>query len=363
MQSFDSSQLLQTIVSDLRISHVDSELLKQAQERLDSLTKPRGSLGRLEEIARRLYAIHEGQTPLLVSPAILYTVAADHGVARKHVSAYPQAVTRQMVQNFLNDGGAINAICAANDITLCLVDAGCVGGAFATSNPMLLEHRLGEGTNDFTVEPAMSRATALDAVAYGVSLAREASFDGAQCLAIGEMGIGNTTSATALFAAFMDFDPAEITGTGTGLTPEGHRHKIAVLRQALDLHKDRLAKGDPIDVLACLGGFEIAVMCGLLLGGASEHLPVLVDGFIATAAYVVGHTICPTLSEYAFLTHASAEVGYAKIMERLREQPLLSLSMRLGEGTGAAVAYPLLRAACAIFNSMATFTQAGISTK
>ena len=360
MQLCDSFHLLQQILPDLVIHPVNEMDLVRAQEHIDELAKPKGSLGRLEEIARRLYAIYEGATPLRVSPAILYTIAADHGIARQNVSAYPQEVTRQMVENFLSGGGAINTLCSENRLTLCLVDGGCFGGPFPP-NPLLLEHRLGEGTKDFSVESAMTREQAIDGLGYGITLAREAAFDGAQCLATGEMGIGNTTSATALFSAILHLDPCAITGKGSGIGQEVLEKKISLIQKALLVHKETIEKGDVIDVLASLGGFEIAIMCGIMLGAAAEHLPCLVDGFISAAAYLVGKCICPALKEYVFLSHQSAEQGFSAIMSTMGEKPLLQLDMRLGEGTGAVLAYPLLRSSAALYNSMATFANAGVS--
>ncbi|MBO4335438.1 MAG: nicotinate-nucleotide--dimethylbenzimidazole phosphoribosyltransferase [Desulfovibrio sp.] len=351
--------LLFAIGEDLSIAPCERGLLDEAQAYLDRLTKPRGSLGRLEELAQRLFAMRGGQRPLRVSPAILFTIAADHGVAKKQVSAYPQEVTRQMVENFLQGGGAINALSREAGMNLCLVDAGCCGGPFA-AHPLLLDRRIGDGTADISEGPAMSRAQAIEALRCGVTLAREAALDGCQCLAIGEMGIANTTSATALFSAYLDLDAELITGPGTGLSLEQIWHKISVIRKALRVNEQR-CRGDAIDILAALGGFEIAMMSGVILGSAIEQLPVLVDGFIATAAYVAARAIGPHVPEYAIVSHVSAEPGYSLILQRIGEEPLLALDLCLGEGTGCALAYPLVRAAAAIFNEMATFDSAGVT--
>ena len=358
LQDHYKPSLLQEISQDLTVEPCEQKLFEEAQAYLDSLTKPRGSLGRLEELARRLFAIRHGQRPLRVSPAIMYTIAADHGVAQKNVSAYPQAVTRQMVANFLQGGGAINVLSSEVGMTLCLVDAGCAGGPFEP-HPLLLSRRLGEGTDDISEGPAMSREKALEALRSGVELAREAAFDGCQCLGMGEMGIANTTPATALFSAYLDLDVERIIGPGTGISKAQMAQKMAVISQALQVNAKHL-QGDAIDILAALGGFEIAMMSGLVLGSAAERLPILVDGFIATSAYLVAIAIEPRVRDYAILSHASAEPGYALILEKLAERPLLALDMRLGEGTGCALAYPLLRAASAIFNNMATFESAGV---
>ena len=360
MTQVTSSPSLLNIASDLEIRPLDQSHFAAATKHLDNLTKPIGSLGRLEDLAKHIYAIAAGKTPLAVTPALIYTVAADHGVARQGVSAYPQEVTRQMVQNFLDGGGGINVLCRASDLPLYLVDAGCVGGPFAP-NRLLLERRLGEGTQDFTKTMAMSREQAIQGLRYGLELAREAAFSGCQCLGVGEMGIGNTTSATALFSAYLGFPPQDIAGPGTGLDPVRLKHKIDLIEHALTLHAALIRKGDPIDILAAVGGFEIAVMAGIMLGGAAERLLILVDGFISAAAYVVARAMAREISDYIVLTHLSAEPGFKIICSHLKLKPLLNLGLRLGEGTGAALAFPLIKSAAAIFNDMATFDGAGVS--
>ncbi|MDO5484190.1 MAG: nicotinate-nucleotide--dimethylbenzimidazole phosphoribosyltransferase [Desulfovibrionaceae bacterium] len=334
--------------------------LDRAQRRLDSLTKPPGSLGRLEELARRLFAMREGQMPLCVAPALMLTVAADHGVAAQRVSPFPQAVTRQMVMNFLHGGAAINALCACNGMDLRVVDAGCAGGPFP-AHEMLLECRLGDGTADMSLGPAMSREQCHQAVLAGLELARDAARRGYACLAVGEMGIANSTAATALYCALLGFTPAEMAGPGAGAAPPRVRHKANVVARALHVNAAALATGDPLDALAAVGGFEIAVICGIMLGAGVERLPVLVDGFICGAAYAAALALAPQLADYAVLAHASAEPGHAAAMRRLGQEPLLDLGLRLGEGTGAALAWQLLRGAAAFFNDMATFSTAGVS--
>ncbi len=358
------NNLLASLDASLSLPPLDPALLAEAKSHMDSLAKPQGSLGRLEEIAVRLYAIRQGRTPLTVTPAILFTVAADHGIAAKKVSAYPQEVTRQMVSTFLNGTGAVTIICRENGIAHCLVDAGCAGGPFpVVSNPTLLDRRLGDGTADFSEGPAMSRETAKKGLEQGIELVRDAAGEGCQCTAIGEMGIGNTSSATALFCALFDLDPMLITGPGTGLTEKGRLRKAAILRDALTLHAESVREGDAIDVLALLGGFEIATMAGIVLGSALEGLPVLIDGFIAMSAYAVACAIAPQVKDYAFLTHTSAEPGTQAVLNALNERPLLDLGLRLGEGTGAGTAYPLFRTAAALYNDMASLVRAGVSGK
>ena len=353
----------------LFIRPLESSLLEKAQAHLDNLTKPRGSLGRLEELARRLYAMRRGELPLSVSPALMLIVAGDHGVAAQGVSPFPQAVTRQMVMNFLHGGAAVNVLCRCGGLDLRVVDAGCAGGPF-TPHPMLLDRRLGDGTADMSRGPAMSRETCLNGLRRGVDLAAEAAGRGYRCLGTGEMGIANSTAGTALYCALLGLDPDALTGPGAGSDPAMVRHKAGIVREALRVNASLLASGDPVDILAAVGGFEIAVMSGIMLGAAAQRLPVLVDGFICSAAYAAALAICPALADYAVLSHASAEPGHSPALSRLAHdgaapdgggEPLLHLGMRLGEGTGGALAYHLLRGAAAIYNDMATFDAAGVT--
>lgn len=344
-----------------QILPMNTALLPQAQAHLDNLTKPQGSLGQLENVAARLFSIQQGQRPLSANPARMYTVAGDHGVVEENVSPFPQAVTRQMVQNFLAGGAAINVLCRSVGMQLEVVDAGCAGGPFP-AHPQLREVRCGDGTANFTKGPAMSRDACVEALLHGAQLAAEAAAAGCRTVGAGEMGIANTTPATALFCALLHLEPEAVAGPGAGAGPDMVRHKAAVVRRALAANKAALDSKDPLHILAALGGFEIAVMAGIMLGGARHGLAVLVDGFISTAAFTAARALCPPVADYCFLCHASAEPGYAGITHALGgQQPLLHLGLRLGEGTGAALALPLLRAAADIFNYMATFDQAGVT--
>lgn len=343
-----------------QITPVDVSLLAQAQAHLDNLTKPKGSLGQLETVAARLFCIQKGERPLSVDPARMYTVAGDHGVAEENVSPFPQAVTRQMVQNFIDGGAAINILSRASGMNLLVVDAGCAGGPFEP-HPQLRDARCGEGTANFTKGPAMNRETCITALLNGSELATQAAVAGCHVIGAGEMGIANTTSATALFSALLHLAPETIVGPGAGASAEMMQHKVQVIHRAFAANKAALDSKDPLAILAALGGFEIAVMAGLMLGGARHGLAILVDGFISTAAFVAARALCPAVEDYCFLCHSSAEPGYGPITEALGgQQPLLDLNMRLGEGTGAALALPLVRAAADIFNYMATFDEAGV---
>lgn len=340
---------------------VNDALAAVAQAHLDTLTKPQGSLGRLEELAVRLYCIADGARPLTVDPAVMFTVAGDHGVVEENITIFPQAVTRQMVQNFLQKGAGINVLSRVAGIDMRVVDAGCAGKAFA-AHPMLLDCRLGSGTANLARQAAMSRETCLQGLLHGIALADTAAESGKRCVGVGEMGIGNTTPATALYCALLNLEPEVMTGPGAGAQAQMVEHKIQVIKTALSLHAAVIEAGDPLETIAALGGFEIVVMAGIMLGAARKRIPIVVDGFISTAAYVVARALCPAVEGYAFLSHASAEPGYARAMAALHNcRPLLHLDLRLGEGTGAALAIPLLRASAAIFNEMATFDQAQVS--
>ena len=345
------------------IRSVDVSLSDRARAHLDELTKPRGSLGVLEDVARRLFLMAGGQTPLRVDPAVIVVAAGDHGVTRQGVSIYPQEVTRQMLANILTGGAAISVLSRLNSLEMPVVDAGCVGEAL--EHPRLVNLRLGPGTADLSEQSAMSVEDCERALLCGADIARRAADDGARLAATGEMGIGNSTPATALFCAFLGLSPAETAGPGTGLTSAGVKHKIEVLEKALAHHADLVASASTpegaLAVLAALGGYEIAVLAGVVLGAASRRIPVLVDGFISTAAYTAARALCPVVADYAFLAHASAEPGYARVIAALGQEPLLRLNMRLGEGTGCALALPLLRAAAAVFNDMATFSGAQVT--
>jgi nicotinate-nucleotide--dimethylbenzimidazole phosphoribosyltransferase len=311
------------------------ELESRVKAHLDSLTKPPGSLGRLEELALQLALIQQTESPTISKKAMLI-FCADHGVVEEGVSPYPSEVTRQMVANFRSGGAAINVLCRHAGI-----------------EPIVIDMGVGKPTRNFTREPAMTRAQAEQALKTGFDLARTADILGA-----GEMGIGNTTSAAALFSAFSGLDPTETAGRGTGLDDAGVARKINAIRRGLSIHKTT----DPIDTLAALGGFEIAAIAGLILGAASNHRLVMLDGFITGAAAIVARAIAPASLDYAVFSHCSAERGHKKLLEYLGVKPLLNLEMRLGEGTGAALGIQILEAAVKLYSEMATFESAGVST-
>lgn len=335
----------------------DDSLRAPGQAHLDNLTKPRGSLGRLEEIALKMHmARREAPT---ADPMRIYTIAGDHGVVAEGVSLFPQEVTRQMVLNFTRGGAAINALCRATNIQLKVVDAGSCGGGYP-EHPDLIQRKIAPGTANFAKGPAMSDEQCLAALHLGLDLAEDCARDGIKAVGTGDMGIGNTTPSTALYCALLGFSPKEITGPGTGLDAAAVARKAELIGRVLDVNQAAKDKG-PLAVLATFGGYEIAALAGLIIGCAGRGITVAVDGFISTAAYVAARALCPAVADHCFLSHASAEPGHRAICEKLGEKPVLDLDMRLGEGTGAAIALHVIRCACAMWNEMASFASAGVS--
>jgi nicotinate-nucleotide--dimethylbenzimidazole phosphoribosyltransferase len=338
-----------------RVVAPDPALALAAAARLARLTKPPGSLGRLEALATRLVLIAGHAAPRLETP-VIFTLAADHGVAGEGVSAYPQAVTAQMVENFCRGGAAVNVLARHAGARVVVADLGVA--ADLAAHPALARHRIAPGTASLARGPAMTREQALAAIAAGAGLVDESDAD---CVGTGEMGIGNTTAASALTAALTGADPAAVTGRGTGVDDAALGRKVEVVRRALEVNRPDPA--DPLGVLAALGGFEIAGLTGVVLAGAARRVPVVLDGFIATAAALVAVRLQPAAGEYLIAAHRSAEPGHARLLETLGLAPCLDLGMRLGEGTGAALGIGLLRAALACYAEMATFKDAGVSER
>jgi nicotinate-nucleotide--dimethylbenzimidazole phosphoribosyltransferase len=341
-----------------QIGPVDQSWLQAARERQLTLTKPPGSLGRLEKIANRLAAIQRTVTPRVTAKRI-YVVAGDHGVTTEGVSAYPREVTAQMVDNFLRGGAAINVLARFGGIDVRVVDAGV--DADLTDRKALIHAKTMRGTANFAVGPAMTRAEAEACVVAGIEIARVAASDGIHLLGIGEMGIGNTTAASAITSVLLKCDPEGVTGRGTGINDDELAHKIVVIRRAIEINE--LNAGDAIEVLAKVGGAEIGVMAGIVLGAAANHLPVVADGFISTTAAALALKLQPNVSDFLFYGHRSSECGHAALIDLIGEQPLLDLSMRLGEGTGAALAMHIIEAAAKLLCEMATFGEAGVSNR
>jgi nicotinate-nucleotide--dimethylbenzimidazole phosphoribosyltransferase len=334
-----------------------SELWRaQALRRLDTLTKPLGSLGRLEALAAQIAAIRQVEPTLPLAKAV-YIFAADHGIVAEGVSAYPSAVTQQMVLNFLAGGAAVNVLAALHGAHLHIVDVG-VDADFA-SVPGLLHHKVRRGTRNMLHEAAMSDAEVAASLAVGGQLAAHAAAAGCAVLAIGEMGIGNTTSASAITCALTGASPADATGRGTGLDHAAHTRKIAVIEAVLRHHSaERMI---PLDILRCVGGLEIAAMTGMMLAAARHRMVILADGFISTAAAALAVAIEPKLRGFLVAGHRSEEPGHKLLLESLQLTPLLALDMRLGEGSGAVLALPIIESAVALYSRMATFASAGVS--
>ncbi|HEV3031956.1 MAG TPA: nicotinate-nucleotide--dimethylbenzimidazole phosphoribosyltransferase [Polyangia bacterium] len=336
----------------------------RARAHQEQLTKPPGSLGRLEELAI-FYAGARGRFPV-APPAMarIYVFAADHGVAAEGVSPYPSSVTAAMVANFLAGGAAISVLTRASDIELRVVDVGVASPIPAAGDGRvaeLLSFPVRKGTANFLREPAMSRAEAEIALGVGARLAAEAAGEGVEVLGAGEMGIGNTTAAAAVVAALTGAAPDVVVGRGTGVDDAGLARKIEVVRASLARHAPD--RRDVLGALAAVGGLEIAAMAGLMLGGAQQRVPVVVDGFISGAAALVAARLAPGVRDFLCFSHLSAERGHRVVCDALDARPLFDLGMRLGEGTGAALAINLLRAAVRLQGEMATFASAGVANR
>ena len=347
------------------IKTLDYSRQSSIQQRIDSKTKPPGSLGVLEALASRIALIQsrrETSAPeqITINRPVMLVFAADHGVARHPVSIAPQAVTEQMVMNFLANGAAINCFCQANDILLNVVDAGVLN-AIESDDPRLLSARIAAGTGDFSVEPAMSLQQLADALAAGARIAQQQLDAGSNVLAFGEMGIGNTSSAAALLALVEDLPVTEAVGKGTGIKDEQLALKQSLVQQAVERVRAEYPQLCAEDALMEAGGFEIAQMVGAMLSGAEQGATLLVDGFIVSIAALMAVRLEPSCRDYMVFAHQSEEQAHKAVLRALGARPLLDLGLRLGEGTGAALAMPLLRAACAFYNDMATFESAGVT--
>lgn len=347
------------------ISPLDTACAERVGRYLDTLTKPPGSLGRLESLAVDLAAMTGDDFPR-VSPPGVVVFAADHGVAHEGVSAFPQSVTAQMVANFVAGGAAINVFARQINARLEIVDVGVVEDlshvpSEALSAPNIVHDKVRSGTGNLAREDAMSRDQARSAIEVGRRAAERAVQSGCRCLIVGEMGIANTTASSAMLAVLSGAPVAELVGPGTGVAGAALAHKRSVIEAAIVARA--ADSDDPLDVLARLGGLEIAAMVGAYLGAAANRLPILVDGFIATVAALTACRLEPALRPYLIFGHHSHEPGHARALEALDAEPLLDLSLRLGEGSGAALAFPLLEAASAMLCEMATFSDAGFDNR
>ena len=337
---------------------LNQEAMAEARARQDTLTKPLGSLGRLEEVSVTLAGIF-GQAMPQIRRKTVIVAAADHGVVAEGISAYPQEVTPAMVMNFLAGGAAINVLARHGGAEVIVLDAGVA--ADLPPNPVLRSVKIARGTANMAVGPAMTREQAVQCLETGIETAQELIAQGVDLIACGDMGIGNTTPSSAITAVVTGADPAVTTGRGTGIEDEALAHKIEVVRRAIEVNKPDAKDG--LDVLSKVGGFELGVLAGAMLGCASRRRPVVVDGFISGAAALIAWTLSPAASHYFVASHQSVEPGHRIGLEAMDLTPLLDLSMRLGEGTGPTLAMHIIEAAAKCLAEMATFAEASVSER
>ena len=340
------------------MSPLNRSLEARLQHLIDHKTKPLGALGQLEALALQIGLIQQTETPTLASPHLL-VFAADHGLAAEGVSAYPAEVTYQMVQNFIGGGAAINAFTRQNGLNLVVCDVG-VRGTFESNTPGLVKCKVQPGTQNMRHRPAMSADDADAAMDAGRMLVDGARYRGCNVVGFGEMGIGNTSSAALLMHRLLGLPLADCVGRGTGLSDEQLTRKLLILGEVADRYR---ALTDPLDILRAMGGLEIAAMAAGMHRAAENGMIVLIDGFIATAALLVARALDPAVVDYCVFCHQSDEQGHRRMLDALGAKPLLNLNLRLGEGTGCALAYPLVQAAVAMLNDMASFESAGVTNK
>ena len=339
-----------------KIEPLDEVAMERARVRQNSLTKPPGSLGRLEELSIRLAGI-QGKSPPGIKEKAVMVMAGDHGVVAEKIGNWPQEVTAQMVANFLRGGAGINVIARHVGARVIVVDMGVASDLGQDAN--LVSQKVGRGTKNIAVGPAMTMEQAVQAVETGIELVTGEADRGLDIVGTGDMGIGNTTASSAICAVMTGKPVPEVTGRGTGLTDEQLQHKIAVIERALSINQPEPAQ--PVAVLAKVGGFEIGGLVGVMLGAAARRIPVIIDGFISGAAALIATALSPRLKDYLIAAHRSAEPGHRILLEQLELEPLLSLNMRLGEGTGAALGIFLAETAVRILADMATFGEAGVA--
>ncbi len=339
------------------IRPVDTSRTNEIQAQLDNLTKPQGSLGRLEELAKK-YCLITGKNKPVIRNKLIFTFAADHGVTEENVSAYPKEVTPQMVLNFLRGGAGVNVLAKHVGARVIVVDMG-VDYEFEAMEGLEIR-KIGRGTRNMTKGPAMTREEAERAVLAGYELVEKYK-DGLDLLGTGDMGIGNTTPSSAIVSVITGTDPARVTGRGTGIDDEALRNKVEIIKKAIAVNNPD--RKDALDVLAKVGGYEIAGIVGLVLGASVHRIPVVIDGFISTAGALIAAELNPLVKSYMIAAHQSVEIGHRKMLERLEQIPLLDLNLRLGEGTGAALGMSLVEAGVKILAEMATFADAGVAEK
>ena len=341
------------------IEDLDYNLMEMAQKRLDNLTKPQGSLGKLEELAKQIVGITGKENPTLENK-VIFTLAGDHGVVEEGVSAFPKEVTPQMVYNFLNGGAGINVLANHIGARVVIVDMG-VAVELQIQNEKLKIKKVGLGTKNMAKRPAMTRDEAMRSIEVGMELVKEELPKGIDIIGTGDMGIGNTTSSSAIAAVFTGRPVENVVGRGTGIGDDALGNKIEVIKRALELNKPN--PKDAIDVLSKIGGFEIGGLSGIIMAAASMRIPVVIDGFISGAAALIAYHLEPKIKDYLIAAHCSVEKGHKLILDHLGITPLLNLNLRLGEGTGAALGISLVEAGIKIMTQMATFKSAGVSEK
>ncbi len=341
-----------------KIKPLDEKAMASARARQNQLTKPQGSLGRLEEFSIKLAGIQRRALPRIINKAVI-TMAGDHGVTAENISAYPAEVTAQMIANFLSGGAAINVIAKHVTARVIIVDMGVA--AELPPSAKLISRKICSGTHNMCTGPALTRQQAIKSVETGIEIVLDEVTKGLDIVATGDMGIGNTTASAAICAVVTGKNVRYVTGRGTGIDNQKLEHKIAIIEQAINVNKPDAADG--LDILAKVGGLEIGGLAGVMLGAAAYHVPVVIDGFISGAAALIATTLAPQLKDYLIAGHVSTEPGHKQMLKYLSLNPLLDLNMRLGEGTGAALGMFLAEISAAILNDMATFTEAGVTSK
>jgi nicotinate-nucleotide--dimethylbenzimidazole phosphoribosyltransferase len=364
------------------IKPINQDFAEQIQSKIEQKTKPLGALGLLETLAKQIALIKSSREQdkvfsvddkLAIKQPTLLIFAADHGIAEEGVSIASSAVTQQMVLNFLNGGAAINCFCRTNNMALRVIDAGIL---MPLEHPNLIQQSLGQSTQNFSQQAAMSLAQVEQGIALGAQVAQQQIANGSNLLAFGEMGIGNTSSAAAIMAAVLNLKAEQCVGAGTGIDQTALKKKTRLIQQALELHQEKLHQEKPyqeksnqerlnhlLNILACVGGYEVVQLVGAMLGAAEKQCMILIDGFIVTAAALVAVKINPNVRDYMVFCHQSNEQGHQLMLQALKAKPLLSLGLRLGEGTGAALALPLIDAAVSFYNDMASFEAAGVEVE
>ncbi len=351
---------LKEVISN--IEDIDKGSYTNTQKRLDNLTKPPGSLGRLEDLVKQVIAISRKKNPL-INRKIIFTVAGDHGISEENVSVYPKEVTAQMVYNFLSGGAGINVLANHSGCEVVVVDMGVAEKIkeqkIEKKRCKFIDRKINFGTKNFLKEDAMTIEEAIKSIETGIEIVENELKEGIDIIGCGDMGIGNTTSSSIITAIICQKNPEEVTGKGTGLSEEHYKNKIEVVKKVIEKRKPN--PNDPIDLLAKIGGYEIGGIVGIILASAVNKIPIVLDGFITGASALIAYKLNPLVKNYLIASHCSAEPGHKIILNYLDLQPLLNLNLRLGEGTGSALGISLTEASCKILNEMATFEKAGVS--